>query len=231
MISGLKKTFVEHLEELRGRIIKSVIFIIITTALIFSFSDKILSFISRGVDSLVFIAPQEAFLTTIKIALFGGLYLSSPFILYQVWQFVSSGLESSEKKYALIFGFFSFILFLLGSIFGYLVIVPIGMRFLISFGSEFLTPMISIGKYITFLTTLCFAFGLVFQLPVAILFLTKIGIITPKLLRERRKYAVIIIFIIGAIFTPPDIVTQCLMAVPLIALYELSILLSTLVRR
>jgi sec-independent protein translocase protein TatC len=131
----------------------------------------------------------------------------------------------------LIFGFLSFIFFVLGSMFGYLVIVPIGMKFLIGFGSRFLIPMISVGKYVSFAMSLSFAFGLVFQLPIIVLFLTRIGIITPRILREKRKYAIVIIFIIGAIFTPPDVITQCLMAIPLIVLYELSILFSRILRR
>ena len=230
-MTEIKKSFVEHLEELRIRIIKSIAFIFVSSILIFSFNDNILRFIIKPAGSLVFIAPQEAFLTAIKIAFFGGLYISSPFILYQIWQFVSVGLERSEKRYALIFGFFSFVFFLLGSVFGYLVIVPIGMKFLIGFGSEFLVPMISVGKYVSFAMALSFAFGLVFQLPIVILFLTRIGIVTPAFLSERRKYAIVIIFIIAAIFTPPDVITQCLMALPLIALYELSIILSRMILR
>lgn len=227
----IKRSFLEHLEELRIRIIKSIIFTFLSAILIFSFNDKILPFIVRPAGSLVFIAPQEAFLTSIKIALFGGLYTASPFILYQIWQFVSVGLETSEKRYALIFGFFSFAFFILGTIFGYLVIVPIGMKFLIGFGSEFLVPMISVGKYVSFAMALSFAFGLVFQLPVVILFLTRIGIVTPAFLSEKRKYAIVVIFIVAAIFTPPDVITQCLMALPLIALYELSIVLSRMMIR
>lgn len=222
-------TFIEHLEEFRVRIIKSVVFIIIASCLCYIFKDTILSFVVSPVGKLVFIAPQEAFVTNIKIAFWAGLYLSLPFLLYQIWRFVSGALKKKERGYALIFGLFSFIFFILGVFFGYFVIVPIGIQFLLSFSRDFLTPMLSMERYISFIGSLTFVFGVIFQIPLIVLFLTKIGVVTPKFLSENRKYAVVIIFIIGAVFTPPDIITQCLMAIPLIFLYELSIILSRFV--
>jgi sec-independent protein translocase protein TatC len=226
-----KLTFTQHLEELRQRIIWSIVSVVICSVLIYAFTDKILVFFSRHAGRLVFIAPAEAFITSIKIAIFGGLYISSPFVLYQAWQFVSSGLGIKEKRGVLLAGFFSFVLFVLGSFLGYFIIVPIGLKFLMTFGTEYLTPMISVGKYISFVTSLSFAFGIVFQLPLIVLFLTRMGIVTPAFLSSSRKYAVVIIFIAAAIFTPPDVVTQCLMAIPLLVLYEISILLSRLSRK
>lgn len=230
-MSNKKLTFVEHLEELRSRIIKSVAFIILTSLILYTLKDKMIAFMTRPVGSLVFIAPTEAFVSSIKIALFAGLYASSPFIFYQIWQFISAGLEKKEGRHVFFFGLFSFFFFLIGSLFGYFLIVPIGMKFLLGFTSSFLYPMISMAKYISFVMMLSLAFGAVFQLPIVILFLTKIGIVTPKFLAEKRKYAIVIIFIAGALFTPPDVITQCLMAIPLIFLYELSIFLSRLVRK
>lgn len=221
-----KLTFVEHLEELRARMLKSIIFIIVASGLLHAFTDRILGFIVRPVGKLVFIAPTEAFIVSIKIALFGGLFLSSPFVLYQIWQFASAGLKKQEKKYVSLFSLFSFIFFLLGIFFGYFIIVPIGVKFLLGFGTDFVTPMISVGRYVSFVGMLALAFGVVFQLPIAILFLSKTGILTPQFLSTNRKYAIVIIFITAAIFTPPDIITQCLMAVPLLVLYELGIFLS-----
>lgn len=227
----IKLTFTEHLEELRQRLIRSIASVVIASVLIYAFTDKILIFLSKPAGRLVFIAPAEAFITSIKIAIFGGLYISSPFVLYQVWKFISSGLGIREKRNVLLFSIFSFVLFVLGSCLGYFIIVPIGLKFLMAFGTEDLTPMISVGKYISFVTSLSFAFGLVFQLPLIVLFLTKIGVVTPEFLSSRRKYAIVIIFIVAAIFTPPDIVTQCLMAIPLLALYEISIFLSRIARK
>jgi len=221
-----KLTIVEHLGELRSRIIKSAIFIIICSCLVYNYVDIIFSLLVKFTERLVFIAPQEAFITNIKIAFFGGLFLSLPFVLYQVWRFVYLGLEKEERKYILIFGIFSFILFILGAAFGYFVIVPIALKFLLGFATDFVTPMITVSKYISFVGTLTFAFGLIFQLPLIILFLTKIHIITPHLLSRRRREAVVFIFIIAAILTSPDVITQILMALPLILLYELGIVFS-----
>lgn len=219
-------TIVEHLNELRSRIIKSAIFIIICTAIVYNFIDIILPVIIRPVGRLVFIAPTEAFIVNIKIAFFGGVFLSSPFLLYQIWQFVSMALKESEKKYVLIFGILSFFLFILGLIFGYVVIIPIGMNFLLNFARDYVTPTISISKYISFVGMLTFAFSLVFQLPLVILFLTKIGLVTPMFLSSKRKHAIVGMFILSAILTPPDVITQCLMAVPLLVLYEIGIIFS-----
>lgn len=230
-MSETNLTFTEHLEELRQRIIRSLVFVIIASILTYAFTDKILIFLSKPAGRLVFIAPAEAFITRIKLALFGGLYLSLPLILYEVWGFVSSGLERTERKYALLFSVFSFILFTAGTLLGYFVIVPMGLNFLLSFSSEYLQPMISVGRYTSFVMSLSFAFGLVFQLPLAILFLTKTGIVTPEFLSRNRKYTIVIIFIAAAVFTPPDVITQCLMAIPLLALYEISIFLSRIARK
>ncbi|MFH1854527.1 MAG: twin-arginine translocase subunit TatC [Candidatus Omnitrophota bacterium] len=230
-MTDIRLSFIEHMEELRQRIIRSIIFVAIASLLAYFFTDKILTFLSRPAGRLIFIAPAEAFVTSIKIAIFGGLYISSPFILYQIWQFISLGLGDSEKRHVLLFGIFSFILFMLGSFLGYFIIVPIGLKFLMTFGTEYLTPMISVGKYISFVISLSFAFGIVFELPLVILFLTMIGVVTPRFLSEKRKYAIVIIFIAAAIFTPPDVITQCLMAVPLLILYEISIFLSRIARK
>ncbi|MDP8229700.1 MAG: twin-arginine translocase subunit TatC [Candidatus Gorgyraea atricola] len=224
---GKRLNFIGHLEELRRTIMKSVIFMIVASIFVYTFTDKIFSHLVRPLDgTLVFIAPQEAFITNIKIALFGGLYFSSPFILYQVWDFISAGLKKRERRYASLYVFFSFIFFVIGSYFGYFLIVPIGIKFLMSFGTVNVIPMISVGKYVSFVCMLTLVFGLVFQLPLIILLLTKTGIVKPQTLAKNRKYAILIIFIIGAILTPPDVITQCLMAIPLIVLYELSIFLS-----
>jgi len=231
-MTGKRLSFIGHLEELRQAIIKSIVFIIATSIIVYTFTDKIFSQLVRPLGgTLVFIAPQEAFITNIKIALFGGLYFSSPFILYQAWDFISAGLKKRERKYASLGVFFSFIFFVIGSCFGYFLIVPIGIKFLMSFGTANVIPMISVGKYVSFVCMLTLVFGMVFQLPLIILLLTKTGIVKPQTLAKNRKYAILVIFIISAILTPPDVITQCLMAIPLIGLYELSIFLSKISRR
>lgn len=228
MVEDKRLSLIEHLEELRSRIIKSLISLIISSLLVYNFYPRILSLLLRPIGKLVFISPQEAFLTNIKIAFLGGLFLSSPVILYQIWKFVSVGLKPSERKYALIFGLLSFVFFVLGSIFGYFVIVPIGLNFLLGFASNLITPMITISRYVSFVGSLTFAFGLIFELPLILLFLTKLNLVSPAFLSRRRREAIILILISSALLTPPDVITQILMAFPLFLLYELGILFSKL---
>lgn len=215
-----------HLEELRSRLIKSVIFVIAGAFLTYAFVNTLMPLIIRPVGKVVFIAPQEAFIANMKVAFFGGLFLSSPFVLYQIWQFVTGALNEKERKYIILFGPLSFLFFLTGISFCYFFIIPISINFLLGFATDFLTPSISISKYISFIGSLTLVFGLVFELPLVSLFLTKIGIVTPMFLSRKRKHAIVFIFIAAAVMTPPDAITQCLMAVPLILLYEIGIIFS-----
>ena len=224
-------TLVGHLEELRKAILKSIVALLICSSLFFRYVDHVLFIIIRPVGKLVFIAPHEAFVTNVKIALFCGLFFSSPFIIFQIWQFISSGLSLQEKKYVYIFGPLSFLFFIVGITFGYFVIVPIAMKFLLGFSTSFISPMITIGNYVTFLSTLTLAFGLVFELPIVILFLTKIRLVSPMLLVRRRREAIVSVFILAAFLTPPDVITQVLMALPLLILYEISIIFSKIAYR
>lgn len=226
-----KLSFLEHVEELRARILKSLVFVIIASCGVYSYSDSIISILAKHVGGLVFIAPQEAFISRIKISFFMGLFLSSFFILFQIWRFISSGLKKSEVKYTLLFGPLSFIFFVMGSLFGYFVIVPIGMNFLLGFATDVMRPMITVNNYISFIGTLILAFGIVFELPIASLFLTKIGLVRPSFLSSKRRYAVVFIFILAAMLTPPDVITQCLMAIPLLILYEVGIIFSRMAFR
>ncbi len=221
-----RATIVEHLEELRSRVIKCVIAVAAGAFVAYGLVDTIMPHIAGPAGRLVFIAPQEAFITRIKMALFGGIFLASPVLIYQVWGFISSGLKKNEARYALFFGPLSFVFFLAGAAFGYFVIVPIGLKFLLGFATGIVRPMISVGSYVGFVGLLTLLFGVIFELPIASLFLAKLGIITPYFLASRRKYAVISIFLVAAMLTPPDVVTQCLMAVPLLLLYELGIIFS-----
>lgn len=226
-----KFTLVEHLEELRGRVFKSVLAIIIASCALYGFVGKIYESLIKPVGRLVFIAPHEAFISNIKIAFFSGIFLSSPIILYQIWRFIATALTRNERKYTLLFGIFSLIFFIIGTLFGYFIIAPIGIKFLLGFATDILAPMITVSKYISFVGMLTLTFGLIFQLPLASLFLTKIGVVTPQTLSSKRKHAIVSMFIAAALLTPPDIVTQCLMAVPLLILYEIGIIFSKLVYR
>lgn len=222
-------TLVEHLAEFRRRLIICFVSIFLCSLLCYTVIKRILDLLVKPVGKLVFIAPQEAFVTYLELSLIAGIFLALPMILYQVWCFISVGLRQNEKKYILLYGPFSLILFFGGASFAYFIILPLGIKFLLGFATDTLQPMISISRYVSFAGMLLLAFGVVFELPVVIMFLTKIKLVSPKLLREKRKYALLLIFIVAAILTPPDVVTQLLMAGPLIILYEISILLSKLV--
>jgi sec-independent protein translocase protein TatC len=166
-----------------------------------------------------------AFFVALKVSFFAGLLGALPFILYQLWMFVAPGLYDNEKKMVYPFVFGASLMFTIGILFAYYVVTPFGFQFLITFGSFLYTPLINIEDYVGFFTKIMMGFGLAFQLPVIAYFLAKLGMITDKTLKDFFKYAVVIIFILAALLTPPDIYTQILMAVPLILLYGLSIII------
>jgi len=216
-------SFYDHLDELRERLIKSLLVIVFFSCLAFQIKDQILSFIIKPIGSLVFISPADAFVVYVTLSLFVGLLASFPVLLYQGWRFIAGALREEERRFVYSFGPFSLLLFVFGTLFAYYLVIPISLNFLLSFSNESLMPMISVKSYISFVATLILAFGIIFEFPLVILFLAKIGIATPAFLIQKRKYAVVLIFIVSALVTPPDLITQWLMALPLILLYELSI--------
>jgi len=224
-------SFFGHYEELRNRLIKSVVSVLIAACLFYIVIDEILALVIKPVGKLVFTAPGEAFIARIILTLFGGIFLALPVVIYQIWRFVATGLKEKEAKYIRIFAPCSFFLFIIGALFAYFIAVPISIRFLLSFSTDLIVPMITVKNYISFLGTMVLAFGIVFELPLVLMFLTKIGIATPDFLIEKRKYAVIVILVVSALITPPDIITQLIMAVPLIILYEGGIIASRLTFR
>ncbi len=229
-----KLTITGHLQELRQRLVKSVIVVIITTSISFFFAKQIFDILIRpaGDINLIFVEMTEMFGTYMKVALASGIALAMPFLVYQLVMFVSPALTRQEKRYIyLMLPFVSF-MFLGGIAFGYFILVPPATKFLISFGSDIAEPQIRIGNYISIVLRLLLSIGAVFETPVIILFLTKIGVITPKWLANKRKYAFVGAFILAAIITPTfDPVNQSLVAAPLIILYETSIWISKLVWR
>ncbi|OGK88123.1 MAG: twin arginine-targeting protein translocase TatC [Candidatus Rokubacteria bacterium GWF2_70_14] len=225
-----KMSFMEHLGELRTRIVWSLVPAGIGLLIAFYFTDRIMKFLSRPVAAmhmkLVFTTPTEAFWTYMKVAMITGLFIAMPVILWNVWAFVSPGLHKRERKYAAPFVIVGSLLFLLGGAFALLVVVPFASTFLVSFGQEQgLQPMLSVASYMDFVIKFTLAFGLVFEMPVVITLLSMIGVVTPQFLSRNRKYAILINFMIAAILTPtPDAVNQTLMAGPLIVLYEVGII-------
>ena len=219
-----KLPFTDHLDELRHRLIISLVGIGLGFAIAYGFSQQLLLLLQRPMPTrLVFIAPTEAFFVNLKVAFYAGLFLSVPLLLFQVWKFVAPGLYEHERRYSFPFLIISTILFLLGAIFAYIVILPIALHFLISQGGELWQPNITLSNYLSFCMRLILAAGLVFEFPVLIYFLTKVGVVTPEFLVKNRKYAVLVAFVIAAILTPPDVFSQVMLAVPLFLLFEVSI--------
>jgi sec-independent protein translocase protein TatC len=230
ILQDKKMSLMGHMEELRKRLIICVLTVLGCSIFSYFYSHRILAILKRPFPhSLVFIAPQEPFVITLKIAIFGGIIFALPMIIYQLWQFISSGLKKKEKRYLLYYIPFSLLMFLSGASFAYFLVIPVGLRFLLGFGGSSLQPMISISRYLSFITLMILAFGIVFELPLVFLFLAGIGVVTPQFLAKKRKVFIIAIFVLAAILTPPDVFTQILLALPLVLLYESSILLTKIV--
>ena len=224
-----------HLQELRKRLILSFIAIGIGFGFCYAFSDSLFNILAGPLlkvmpqgGSLIFISVAEAFFTYMKVGFIGGLILASPFVLYQIWAFMAPGLYRHEKKYVVPFVLLGSFFFALGIFFGYHVALPAGFKFLLGYASDFIKPMPNMKEYLSFSIKFLLVFGLVFEFPVVLLLLTRIGVIDAKTLARQRKYAILLIFIFAAMVTPPDVISQVMMALPLIGLYELSILLARL---
>ena len=173
--------------------------------------------------SMIAVEIQETFFTAMKVAFFGGFIISLPVIFWQLWLFLAPGLYDHEKKLVVPFVFFATLMFLLGASFAYYIVVPIGFDFLIAFGNSVVSVLPSIGKYVGFFTKLLIGFGIAFELPVITFFLAKIGLVNDQMLKDFFRYAVVLIFIVAAVLTPPDVISQVLMAAPLLILYGVSI--------
>ena len=232
-------SFVGHLTELRSRIVKSFIFLLLLFILSYIFSTEIYRFLVqpyadavlvKNLDRrLIFTALHEAFLTYLKVAFFAALFISSPFFLIQLWKFIAPGLYKNEQKALLPYLVATPILFISGGFIVYYLIMPLAIKFFLGFETIAEPGVIAIqleakvNEYLSLIMRLIFAFGISFQLPVILSLLARIGIIDSEYLRQRRKYFVVIIFATAAILTPPDPITQIGLALPLLLLYELSI--------
>ncbi len=225
-----KIPFTAHLEELRKRLIVCFIAVGIGFVLSYGFKEKLFQILTRPLikvmqtgDKLIFTGLPEAFFTYLKVALFSGIILSTPVIFYQFWMFVAPGLYEKEKRHMIPIVFLSTFFFVGGSFFGYFIVFPYGFKFFLGFASEIIRPLPSMREYLSFATKLLLAFGLVFELPLVITFLAKLGMVSVSFLKKNRKYALLLFFVGAAILTPPDVVTQVMMALPLMVLYEISI--------
>jgi sec-independent protein translocase protein TatC len=231
--------FLEHLEELRRRIIYSLIAVVIGFFLCWGYAENIYSVMQRPImealqknglsEKLVYLNPTEPFNLYLKIGFLAGLFVASPFVLYQLWLFISPGLYRNEKRYVVPFMASTVSLFLAGGYFGYKLVYPQALEFLIGYGKQF-QPMITIGEYTDLFLTIIIGMGLIFELPILVFFLSLMGIVTAGWMWRNLRYSILVIFIIAAILTPTtDIMNMCIFAAPMVALYVVSIAIAWMV--
>jgi len=223
------QSLVEHLAELRVRIMNSGYALFLATAVCYAFSEKIFNFVRLPIaqylpmGGLVFTAPMDKFIAHLKISFVCGAIISCPFWLYQIWLFVAPGLYTREKKYTISFIGAGSLLFLLGVSFAYYVVLPMAFHFLMTYGGDVDKPMITIDHYLGFFTQMCLMFGAAFELPLILIILGMLGIVSQKFLRDKRRYAVMTLAVLSAIITPPDLLSMIMMLVPMIVLYEIAV--------
>ena len=240
-------SFTSHFVELRSRLLNSLIFIFIAFVISYIFAEQIYNFLVEPYANavkdddnsrrLIFTALHETFITYLKVAFFAAIFFGSPVLLIQIYKFIAPGLYKNEKKALLPYLIFTPILFLFGGLLVYYLIMPLAIKFFLSFesiGTNTSLPIqleAKVNEYLSLIMRLIFAFGISFQLPVVLSLLARIGIVDSKYLRERRKYVVVIIFATAAVLTPPDPITQIGLALPLLLLYELSIFTVKLIEK
>ncbi|HEX3036522.1 MAG TPA: twin-arginine translocase subunit TatC [Thermodesulfobacteriota bacterium] len=228
-------TFIEHLEELRKRMLWSLVAVIICFIPAYAFSERAFDFLMQPIinnlpegSTLIFTRPAEGFTTYLKVAFFASLILALPFILYQVWKFVAPALYQHEKQVVVPFIFFGTVFFLIGASFCYFIAAPPAFKFLLTeYSTGYLKAMPKIDEALSFFMALILGFGIIFEFPLAVFLLARLGIVTSRMLREKRRYAILISAIAAAIITPTaDAISMMFMLVPLIVFYELGILVA-----
>lgn len=227
-------TFTEHLNELRVRLVRCLIAAFVGFLACYAFAEKLFMLLMQPLitllepsgGSLIYTGLPEAFFTHLKVAALAGVFVASPYIFYQIWMFIAPGLYEGERKYMVPIALCSALCFVTGALFGYFVVFPYGFQFFLGYASEVIRPMPSVKEYFSFSTSMLFAFGLIFELPLFMFFLSILGVVNYKMLRKYRKFAILGNFVVAAILTPPDVVSQTLMAGPMCILYEIGIWVS-----
>ncbi len=227
-----KLPFTEHLSELRDRLIRCFIAVGVGFLVSYFFKEKLFDILNAplvkvmGVETkMIFTGLPEAFFTYMKLAFISGIVLATPVLFYEFWMFISPGLYRTEKKFLIPAIMLSMIFFIIGSSFGYFIVFPYGFKFLLGFASANIMAMPSMKEYLAFSSKMLVAFGFVFELPLVLTLMARMGLVTVEFLKKNRKYAILIIFIVAALVTPgPDVISQLMMALPLMVLYEMSIL-------
>ena len=220
-------TVSDRFGEIRYRLIMSVLFLVLASIVGYFFAPQLLSnMVENSLDELIFLSPTEALFTRIRLALSIGFILSLPVILFHVWRFASRDLPRKKKFLTFFLIPASFGLFMAGSFLAYKLILPVAINFMMGFATAYLEPLISVSKYVAFALAIILPLGLIFELPLVILFLSYLKIISADSMVKNRKYVILMAFIVGALLTPPDAFTQIAMAIPIIILYEISILIA-----
>jgi sec-independent protein translocase protein TatC len=227
------ESLIEHLTELRKRLLYIFIIIFCGFFACWGFSDYLFDvirrpispFLSTGDGGLVFTAPMDKFLAHIKVSFLGGFIIMSPLIMYQLWAFIAPALYRQEKKAGYFFMAFGTFLFLTGVSFVYFLVFPMAFEFLMTFAGTTDKPMITISEYLSFFITTTFVFGLAFEMPLVLTILGRLGIISQQFLKDKRRYAMVLLAAMSAMVTPPDIISMVMMMIPMLGLYELSVLL------
>lgn len=223
-------TLMEHLGELRTRLVRSLIAVALAFTVCYSFAEMLFKELCRPVvaalppgSKLIFTALPEAFFVHLQVGVVAAVFLASPYIFYQIWGFIAPGLYDEEKRHMIPLALCSALFFIVGAGFCYFVVFPFAFTFFVGYANESIAAMPSLSEYLGFTLKLLIAFGLIFEMPIFALFLARMGIITAAMMRNVRRYAILVIFVVAAILTPPDVVSQLLMAAPMLVLYECSI--------
>lgn len=226
-----KRPFIEHLEELRQRLIVCFVAVAIGFVLCYAVKEWLFHILSAPLlavmepgEKLIYTGLPEAFFTYMKLAFLCGVLVASPVILYQFWMFVAPGLYTTEKRMLAPVIILSTLFFIGGGLFGYFFVFPIGFQFFLGFSTDTIRPLLSMREYLSFASLFLIAFGVIFELPLILIFLVKLGVLSIEFLEKQRKFAILAIFLMAAVLTPPDVVSQLMMAIPMIILYEISII-------
>ncbi|MDF2634791.1 MAG: Sec-independent protein translocase, TatC subunit [Pelosinus sp.] len=223
---GNEMSLVDHLQELRRRLIIIIIAVAVGSLISYFYAAELVQYITAPAGKLYYMSPAEAFFTYVRVSFFAGFLLALPIVLYQVWAFVVPALTSKEHKASLILVPSSVLLFFTGLAFSYVLVLPAGIKFFMGFATENLQPLLSLGEYLSFVISFLLPFGFIFELPLFIIVMARFGLISSNFLTAKRKHVLVLSFVIGALISPtPDVFSQTMVAVPMIVLYEISVLI------
>jgi sec-independent protein translocase protein TatC len=223
---GNEMSLVEHLQELRRRLIIIIMAVSVGSLISYFYAAELVQYITAPAGKLYYMSPAEAFFTYLRVSFFAGFLLALPIVLYQVWAFIVPALTTKEHRASIILVPSSVLLFFIGLAFSYILVLPAGIKFFMGFATENLQPLLSLGEYLSFVISFLLPFGFIFELPLFITVMAKFGLISSKFLSTKRKHVLVLSFVVGALISPtPDVFSQTMVAVPVIVLYEFSVLI------